>query len=186
LQSDFYLQGIQLANEQSKGTFTFFNQLSEPYIWTKFNPIGETDSSGNCTFPPYSSSVNDNPFKALYQKIEQDITKHKTTGSCIIIDNINTFLNFSEDLNDVLEFVHYCQVLVETTENSNLIILIHEDEDEQSLTAIAHKADMIFSIEELETGYSKDITGQISILFNTGSKPKPPIYLHFKTTEKII
>ena len=112
---------------------------------------------------PDDSLQQANPFKLFYQQLQQNVEHRKTpNGFCIIIDSLNTLLNYSKNVYEVLDFLHYVRLLIEENEECSLVVLLHEDDEEQVLKAIAHLSSVIISVEPLETGYSKDITGQVS------------------------
>jgi len=74
-----------------------------------------------------------------------------------------------------------------------LIAALHEcDPESQSnlnLNTLAHQSDIVLSVEELKSGYSKDITGQLSVIFNRvpssiqGTAHKLFQSYHYKLTE---
>jgi len=168
--------GFNLTAEQNKGTFNFINGLSEPYLWT-------SSLSSDLSVPLFTFASNGS-FQSLFDRIYEDITKKSyNSGFCIIIDSVNLLLNFGKP-KDIFSLIHYLKVLVEEKTDSCLVALIHEGEDDKTVKMIIHQSSILISVEELSTGYSKDINGQVSIKNNQGMKE--PIRFHYKAMESNI
>jgi hypothetical protein len=53
---------------------------------------------------------------------------------------------------------------MEQKKNSCLVLLLHKDAHEREIVnAFRHRADLLIDVEELETGYSRDIHGQLCV-----------------------
>lgn len=150
------LQGLNLNTEQSKGTLTFINGTSKLYEWSD-SLVSSTASSSEVL------TLSSTGLRNVYETIAKSFSKQK--GGYIIIDNLNVLLNFASSLVDVLDLLRYIKKLVEDSETpSRFIALLHEDGEDEALKSIAHFADIIMSVEELETGYTKEISGQVRSL----------------------
>jgi hypothetical protein len=67
-----------------------------------------------------------------------------------------------------------------------LVVLAHElDKPFFALNSLAYRADLILSVEELESGYSKEITGELSVIYKHIRDPvlHAPHSYHYKLNE---
>jgi len=176
--------GTNLNNE--KEHFIFVNCLSSPYSWT--HSIQSTTPSIPSIEFSFPSQYPKGIFESLYLTIKKQMDSKP--GGCIILDNLNLLLNLTS-LVEVMQFLQYCQLLVKSKKKdpSLLVALIHKSEDDFVINTFSHAADVIFSVDELESGYSKETHGKLSIQYNSIlSKEQSllPVQLHFKTMEKTV
>lgn len=103
-------------------------------------------------------------FELIKQTVEEMITKKYKI--LLIIDDILLFLSFGASVGEILDFVHYCRLLIKRY-NGCLLICSHDifddEENQQINTMLSHLCDKLIAIERLSTGHSREIDGKICL-----------------------
>lgn len=109
----------------------------------------------------------------------------------LLIDDVSDFLNLGVPLREVQLFIHY--VLIHFKNHSTIIISTHCNEDDSEQTNIKntlmHISDLRLVIRNLETGFSKEVTGSIEVSVATDDRIQgwsQPILYHYKTKDRSI
>ncbi|PRP74728.1 transmembrane protein [Planoprotostelium fungivorum] len=114
--------------------------------------------------------------RSLYVQLKEKIDQEK--GVNIVLDNVNILYHmYTREETDM--FIQYCTSLIRSQPSvrmtigesnemkeseSTLVMLMHEEEEEETMRSIAYSADLILSAEQLETGYSKEVDGQLTVI----------------------
>lgn len=94
------------------------NALASPYDWTdevSTEGANPTLQAINQSFPfSLDTNTSENPLKRLYELVEKIVTKQdEGRPVCVVLDNVNYLAN-SVDSTLVLDFLHYCNVLIQS------------------------------------------------------------------------
>ncbi|KAG0069376.1 Elongator subunit elp6 [Linnemannia elongata] len=117
----------------------------------------------------------------LYRALEEIIqdTASKTAGSSqkqlvLILDDLSVLLNCGWPCRDVLALVRYLKLLVAKF-NGTLITLVHADglmaeevSQDGLVKGVLYEADYIIDVRGLDSGGSRDVHGQLSLLHGPG------------------
>ncbi|KAF9144751.1 Elongator subunit elp6 [Mortierella sp. GBA39] len=117
----------------------------------------------------------------LYRALEEIIqdTASKTTGPfqkqlVLILDDLSVLLNCGWPCRDVLALVRYLKLLVAKF-NGTLITLVHADgllaeevSQDGLVKGVFYEADYIIDVRGLDSGGSRDVHGQLSLLHGPG------------------
>ncbi|KAF9144459.1 Elongator subunit elp6 [Linnemannia schmuckeri] len=117
----------------------------------------------------------------LYKALEEIIqdTASKTTGPfqkqlVLILDDLSVLLNCGWPCRDVLALVRYLKLLVAKV-NGTLITLVHADglmaeevSQDGLVKGVFYEADYIVDVRGLDSGGSRDVHGQLSLLHGPG------------------
>lgn len=147
--------------------------------------IGEQEKGVFCD--PRASSFS---LKPLWRMIRDRIQETKErNGHLVIIDDLTALLNVGVSLQVVLDFVHYCKVLVEKS-NVSMVILCHSNDDDEEYTSLLSHlkgySTLHIHVNALKSGYSRDISGEMQITkySKTVSLLNTHRLLHFKLLDK--
>ncbi|KAF9921771.1 Elongator subunit elp6 [Linnemannia zychae] len=146
----------------------------------------------------YSSKLID-----LYRVLEDVIqdTVSKATGPSkqliLILDDLSILLNCGWPCRDILALVRYLKLLVAKF-NGTLVTLVHADgvmaeevSQDGLVKGVFYEADYIIDVRGLDSGGSRDVHGQLSLLHGPGyllrqragqvkENEWPPLTLHYK------
>jgi len=149
--------GFNLTASKEKGQFHIIDCLSNLHGWNR-------QSGSDAPFQLSSSSLKD-----LYFQIKNVVSKAKSP--CIIIDDISILYFSGTPVKDILAFFQYLRCLVEQNGGS-LVILAHDDKQELEyddeyqifVKSLIYQAGQIIQVRQMDSGYSKDVDGEISLL----------------------
>ncbi|KAF8978130.1 Elongator subunit elp6 [Entomortierella lignicola] len=118
-----------------------------------------------------------NFYKFLEEHINSIIPKNNTGQGkqlCLILDDLSVLLNCGWPCRDVLALVRYLKLLVAKV-NGSLITVVHADSvlaEEVSqdglVKGVFYEADYIIDVRGLDSGGSRDVHGQLSLLHGPG------------------
>ncbi|KAG0051675.1 Elongator subunit elp6 [Gryganskiella cystojenkinii] len=187
--------GVNLAAARTKGNFYFVDGLTQltDYAAPNKDHVAKSAESkpttpGSRTItapvaPPlvlaYSPKLVD-IYRVLEDLIQNTVAKNSagSTGQarqlCLILDDLSVLLNCGWPIRDVLALVRYLKLLV-GQHNGTLITLVHADgvmaeEPSQDglVKGVLYEADYILDVRGLDSGGSRDVHGQISMLHGPG------------------
>ncbi|XP_061330465.1 elongator complex protein 6 isoform X3 [Pezoporus flaviventris] len=90
-------------------------------------------------------------------------------GPVLLVDDLSVLLSLGATPVAVLDFIHYCRVVVCSQLKGNVVVLVHSNEDSEDeenelvVNSLCHHSDLILWVEGLATGFCKDVHGQIKI-----------------------
>ncbi|KAF9309570.1 Elongator subunit elp6 [Podila horticola] len=123
----------------------------------------------------YSPKLLD--FYKFLENLIRDVAKGPSHGGkqlCLILDDLSVLLNCGWPCRDVLALVRYLKQLV-AKHNGALITLVHADgvmSEEVSqdglVKGVFYEADYILDVRGLDSGGSRDVHGQLSMLHGPG------------------
>ncbi|KAG4084763.1 hypothetical protein H8356DRAFT_1062895 [Neocallimastix lanati (nom. inval.)] len=132
----------------------------------------------------------------IYNKIEELLNETSFTSTTIILDDITHLLYIEYPINEILNFEYKCRNLCNKY-NCNFIVKIHKDigDDKDSdpisinhnylLNYLINNYEYIIETNELESGFTDDIQGQLSFARGvscTNYDFNPRLY-HYKINE---
>lgn len=91
----------------------------------------------------------------LYKFIQQECFVDNSP-ECILLDHIDLLLFLYNE--NIFDFLHLLRRLCQKN-NTTIVMLVHSDTGETNM--IEHMSNMIFDVKPLESGYSKDVHGQV-------------------------
>ncbi|XP_022083371.1 elongator complex protein 6-like [Acanthaster planci] len=119
----------------------------------------------------------------------------RNTGSrLLLIDDLSVLISLGLSVQQVMQFVHYCQA---SQPETTIICLVHHDTDVDDecnaalITQLRHRAHCVLQVQGLDSGYSRDVHGQLKISKRdpTGTTPnrnQPDITLQYKILDKSV
>ncbi|KAG0368335.1 hypothetical protein BC939DRAFT_463215 [Gamsiella multidivaricata] len=125
----------------------------------------------------YSPKLSDF-YRALEDLINYTVSKSNGNGQgkqlCLILDDLSVLLNCGWPCRDVLALVRYLKLLVAKV-NGSLITLVHADavlaeevSQDGLVKGVFYEADYIIDVRGLDSGGSRDVHGQLSLLHGPG------------------
>ncbi|XP_015263205.1 PREDICTED: elongator complex protein 6 [Gekko japonicus] len=96
----------------------------------------------------------------------------------LIVDDLSVLLSLGVKPTDVLDFVHYCRVTVNSLLKGNAVVMVRgsddsEDEENELLAkALRYQSSRILWAEGLATGFCKDVHGQLTIVCRSSWEEK--------------
>jgi len=109
------------------------------------------------------------PLSEIYKKISDTITKWREMDEngdvCVILDSLSGLWNFATSRQQCLDFMHYCRTMT-CSSKSTFVVLSHSDFEEDGdvlLSYIERYADCVISVNQLDSGFSQDIHGQLKL-----------------------
>ena len=162
IEKTYFHKGVNLSSEQNRNTLHFINGQIEPYVWTT------------------SHENRDNEFnlRQLYKQVDQ-FAGSSEQPIMIIVDCIDILLYYFT-ISQVIDFITYCINL-----SSSCIALIHK-ENESIIDYFTHQSNNIVTINPLDTGYSKEISGQITNQRKIKGKTTKTTKWHYKLSENSV
>uniref|UniRef100_A0ACB8FWE1 Uncharacterized protein n=1 Tax=Sphaerodactylus townsendi TaxID=933632 RepID=A0ACB8FWE1_9SAUR len=161
--------GVGLTAAKERGQLVFLEGLkvSHDVLFSKRQEPAEAR-------PFQFISGDGSNLKALYEFVQAALSLtaggDSWKGSVLIVDDLSVFLSLGVKLTDVLDFIHYCRVTVNTLLKGNTVVMVRgsedsEDEENELLAkALRHQANRILWAEGLATGFCKDVHGQLTII----------------------
>lgn len=137
----------------------------------------------------------------LYLKVQHKIPSRSTEPLNIIVDGLSHFFDLGYTLRDVNIFCKQLYGLVRQSNNSFLLIHCNQaNEDDVTHTMsnlLMHKADTVVEIENLQSGWSADVSGLLTVkylgqkfqyehMFNLDRKPTRYLFKLFDRGVKLL
>jgi len=208
--------GVNLNSEIQLGNFVFVNALSSPYSdYTSTPPstssISAPSSGSEFTFQDASLES----LKALYRRLSllchgedtgvglqgsNSVSSSTNRKTLLSVDGISILCNVFSHF-EVAQFLIQCHSLVQQLQpESALAVLVHDDIASSTneftygaslWTKISQLsgADLILKTSPLETGYSKEVHGQLNIIRTkefSKEQSKLCTRFHYKITENTV
>uniref|UniRef100_A0A8C3B833 Elongator complex protein 6 n=1 Tax=Cairina moschata TaxID=8855 RepID=A0A8C3B833_CAIMO len=160
--------GVSLTAARERGQLVFLEGLKSCLDLL----FGEEEPSGEPSPLQFLSGSTSN-LKALFDFVRTSLTPAEGDswqGPVLLVDDLSVLLSLGAAPVAVLDFIHYCRVVVCSQLQGNIVVLVHGSEDgadeENELlgTALSHHSDLILWAEGLATGFCKDIHGEIKII----------------------
>ncbi|XP_020628482.1 elongator complex protein 6-like [Orbicella faveolata] len=116
----------------------------------------------------------------LCNRIKSSLGK-ETKPCLLLIDDLTALLSIGIHVQDVINFIHYCSTLMcysPSMVHVNILTLVHNDndvDDEESLLLwkqLCYVAHMELHVRGLNSGYCKDVHGQLTITSRDQNKVK--------------
>ncbi|XP_060756992.1 elongator complex protein 6 isoform X1 [Neoarius graeffei] len=163
--------GVNLAQERQKGRLVFVEALKASAAVM----LNESSSDAAQLFDYLRSPVPE--LRALFEFVRASLSQAEADSSrppVLIVDDVSVFLSLGVSVRAVLDFTHYCQAFVCSQLQGCVVTLVRcddcEDDDEEEnesssrlLRALSHQCTLSLSVEGLQTGYCRDIHGQVKI-----------------------
>eukprot|EP00742_Colponemidia_sp_Colp-10_P003285 GILJ01003496.1.p1 GENE.GILJ01003496.1~~GILJ01003496.1.p1 ORF type:complete len:265 (-),score=29.34 GILJ01003496.1:120-914(-) len=171
----------------TSGQLSFIDGFSCPFAWCEPG-VTPTPSATN-PLPPtehfsLDPSIGLQPLMQMISKAVQTRTQEK----CLVLIDDLTSLSLSVSPEAISDFVHYCSSLAQHP-GTSVAVLWHADCTDEAgdryLRSIEHLADVRFEVMGLETGYSRDVHGQllVTVVDERSQTPSPPVRVRYKITE---
>lgn len=174
--------GIRLAMYRDKNAYFNFNcmRLLKQYI-------SEEQASTTHPFAFISQLEDSQKLENLSSEIISSIANFAEQDSSemlIMIDDLATLQTLGVSTSEILKFVQ----LLRTRFNARIVVGVKWLEDDptnnQLCCYLAHLANMRIRVQELSTGYSADIHGQISVVHRNRNMLETCKKMHFRLEEK--
>ncbi|XP_063159318.1 elongator complex protein 6 [Candoia aspera] len=161
--------GVNLITAKEQDQLVFFEGLkSAKHV--VFGGAQETDDTNPFQF----ISGDGSNLKALYEFVRTALSPAVggDPWKCpvLIVDDLSVLLSLGVRLMDILNFIHYCRVTVNSQLKGNLVLMVHSSEDsvdeesELLVKSLRHHCNSILWAEGLATGYCKEVHGQLTII----------------------
>lgn len=168
------------------------------------NLVGPTEGAENASgasdvaaTKPGIDWTADDPLDGLFDAAASAVGTGEGRAACLVIDDAGLLLDLGAPLGAVLRLISRCRALV-GAEGGTLVTLSHDggEPDLEAVGAggprgaelaqvISFGADFVITARGLESGYSRDVHGLLSIKSYKVGVPAPPdVQLHYKTHEK--
>ncbi|NXP52063.1 ELP6 protein, partial [Heliornis fulica] len=145
----------------------------------------------------FSSSGSTSNLKALFDFVRTSLTPSDSDSwksPVLLVDDLSVLLSLGAAPAAVLDFIHYCRVVLCSQLRGNIVVLVHSNEDSEDeenqvvVNSLCHHSDLILWVEGLATGFCKDVHGQIQIIKRvslelTGEQDQVQIY-QYKIQDK--
>ncbi|KAF9160253.1 Elongator subunit elp6 [Actinomortierella ambigua] len=198
--------GVNLTTAKTKGIFHFVDGLTQLTDYSAPNKdfVKPTTTTTTTTAQPQQVTLQYSPnLKDIYKTIEDLVRSIQATSAkqlCLILDDVSILLNCGWPCRDVLALIRYLKLLCEEV-NGSLVTLIHADAvmadevDQDGLVkGVLYEADYIIDVRGLDSGGSRDVHGQISMLRGPGFLRRlragqvkehewPAVTLHYKVLD---
>ncbi|OXB64209.1 hypothetical protein ASZ78_003657 [Callipepla squamata] len=160
--------GVSLTAAKERGQLVFLEGLKSCLDLV----FGEEEQSGQPSPLQFiSGSVSD--LKDLFDFVRTSLTPTDSDswkGRVLLVDDLSVLLSLGAAPVDVLDFIHYCRMVVCSQLKGNIVVLVHGDEDSEDeenklvVTSLCHHSNLILWVEGLATGFCKDVHGEIKII----------------------
>ena len=188
---------LSLADHKEAKHFVFVEALKHisEQIITKSS--GQVTSTSDEEWIQYSVGNTHDALKGLYFHIKkslEDIILWKTKPTILILDDISVLLSLGVPVLDIVYFVQYLRQMV-CKHNGCLAILCQgnktgDDEEGKFLCKqLKYHSNLLFQVEGLQTGYCKDVHGEIGIVRRNPADIlglNLTKYVQFKVTDKSV
>lgn len=165
--------GVNLVQARDKGQLVFVEALKSSAAVM----LNESSDDVAQLFDYLRSPVPE--LRALFQLVSASLSQggaeaDSTSSTVLIVDDLSVFLSLGVSVRAVLDFTHYCQASICSRLQGSVVALVRcddeeeedEDEDEGSsrlLQALSHQCTLSLRVQGLQTGYCRDIHGQVEI-----------------------
>ncbi|XP_026698627.1 elongator complex protein 6 isoform X2 [Athene cunicularia] len=160
--------GVNLTAAKERGQLIFLEGLKSCLDFM----FGEEEQSGQSSpFQFLSEGASD--LRALFDFVRTSLTPSSSDswkGPVLLVDDLSVLLSLGAAPVAVLDFIHYCRVVVCSQLKGNIVVLVHSNEDSEDeenelvVNSLCHHSDLILWVEGLATGFCKDVHGQIKII----------------------
>ncbi|CAM9198649.1 unnamed protein product [Bubo scandiacus] len=160
--------GVSLTAAKERGQLIFLEGLKSCLDLL----FGEKEQSGQPS-PLQFLSEGASDLKALFDFVRVSLTpagSDSWKGPVLLVDDLSVLLSLGAAPVAVLDFIHYCRVVVCSQLKGNIVVLVHSNEDSEDeenelvVNSLCHHSDLILWVEGLATGFCKDVHGQIKII----------------------
>ncbi|XP_074700841.1 elongator complex protein 6 isoform X1 [Strix aluco] len=160
--------GVSLTAAKERGQLIFLEGLKSCLDLL----FGEEEQSGQPS-PLQFLSEGASDLKALFDFVRTSLTpagSDSWKGPVLLVDDLSVLLSLGATPVAVLDFIHYCRVVVCSQLKGNIVVLVHSNEDSEDeenelvVNSLCHHSDLILWVEGLATGFCKDVHGQIKII----------------------
>ncbi|KFO78144.1 Elongator complex protein 6, partial [Cuculus canorus] len=161
--------GVNLTAAKERGQLVFLEGLKSCLDLV----FGEKEEQSGQPSPLQFMSESDSNLKAMFDFIRTSLTPADSDswkGPVLLVDDLSVLLSLGATPVAVMDFIHYCRVVVCSQLQGNVVVLVHSNEDSEDeendlvVTSLCHHSDLILWAEGLTTGFCKDVHGQIKII----------------------
>ncbi|KAF7692076.1 elongator complex protein 6 [Silurus meridionalis] len=164
--------GVNLVQARQKGQLVFVEALKASAAVM----FSESTDDAAQMFDYLRSPVPE--LRALFESVCASLIQAEADSSAppvLIVDDVSVLLSLGVSVRAVLDFTHYCQANICSRLQGCVVTLVRcddddededEDDDESSnrlLRALSHQCTLSLRVEGLQTGYCRDIHGQVEI-----------------------
>ncbi|KAG7318036.1 hypothetical protein KOW79_019071 [Hemibagrus wyckioides] len=163
--------GVNLVQAREKGQLVFVEALKTSAAVM----LNESSDEAAQLFDYLRSPVPE--LRALFEFVSVSLRQREAEADSsstpvLIVDDLSVLLSLGVSVGAVLDFTHYCQASICSRLQGSVVTLVrcddeeNEDEDESSsclLQALSHQCILSLRVEGLQTGYCRDIHGQVEI-----------------------
>lgn len=152
---------------KQNGQFIFIDGLTHLTSYTQNAPLPSVKTP---TAP--NAVLKGRSLREFYNTIREHVeaSAKQSSNPLVIIDDVNVLVWGGFPVSEVLSLLHNIRVLVESF-NGTLVSVLHADEegndDEESdsfVRSVLSRADIVLMVEGLQSGHSRDVHGQLSII----------------------
>uniref|UniRef100_A0A8C4T4N6 Elongator complex protein 6 n=1 Tax=Erpetoichthys calabaricus TaxID=27687 RepID=A0A8C4T4N6_ERPCA len=164
--SHYSTVGINMLQAREKGQLVFFEGLRNSLDML----LPESDASDAepqpLSFLRYELSVESSLFFNSHL-VYNDMSRW--ASPVLLIDDLSVLLSLGVNPTAVLDFIHYCRMAVCSKQQGNMVTLVHNEDDlgdedcDLVLHALTHQSSLILQVHGLNTGYCRDVHGQVLI-----------------------
>ncbi|NWX21987.1 ELP6 protein, partial [Aegotheles bennettii] len=158
--------GVNLTAAKERGQLIFLEGLKSCLdLW-----FGEEEEQSGQPSPLQFMSGSASDLRALFDFVRTSLTPSGSDSwKCpvLLVDDLSVLLSLGATPVAILDFIHYCRVVVCTQLKGNIVVLAHSNEDSEDgenelvVNSMCHHSDLILWVEGLVTGFCKDIHGQV-------------------------
>lgn len=150
-------------NEQ----FVFIDGLTHLTSYSQTTPLPSVKTA---TTP--NAVLQGNSLQEFYNTIREHIlaSAKQSANPLIIIDDVNVFVWGGFPVSEALSLLHNIRVLAESVQGT-LVSVLHADEEgnddvesDSFVRTVLSRADIVLMVEALQSGQSRDVHGQLSII----------------------
>ncbi|KAK3541362.1 hypothetical protein QTP86_023088 [Hemibagrus guttatus] len=164
--------GVNLLQAREKGQLVFVEALKASAAVM----LNESSDEAAQLFDYLRSPVPE--LRALFEFVSASLSQREaeadsSSAPVLIVDDLSVLLSLGVSVRAVLDFTHYCQASICSQLQGSVVTLVRcddeeedEDEDESAsrlLQAMSHQCTLSLRVEGLQTGYCRDIHGQVKI-----------------------
>ncbi|KAM9436399.1 elongator complex protein 6 isoform 2-T3 [Clarias gariepinus] len=177
--------GVNLMQAKEKGQLVFVEALKASAA------VMLNESSGDVAhlFDYLRSPVPE--LRSLFKFVHASLSQggagaDSSSPPVLIVDDLSVLLSLGVSVRAVLDFTHYCQAAICSQLQGCVVTLVRcedddddddDDEDEESsrslLHAMRHQCTLSLRVEGLQTGYCRDIHGQVEIWWRGSGEDAP-------------
>uniref|UniRef100_A0A8C4XF33 Elongator complex protein 6 n=1 Tax=Erpetoichthys calabaricus TaxID=27687 RepID=A0A8C4XF33_ERPCA len=168
--SHYSTVGINMLQAREKGQLVFFEGLRNSLDML----LPESDASDAepqpLSFLRWPSTDLRNLFDFVNSSLSQSENDMSRWASpVLLIDDLSVLLSLGVNPTAVLDFIHYCRMAVCSKQQGNMVTLVHNEDDlgdedcDLVLHALTHQSSLILQVHGLNTGYCRDVHGQVLI-----------------------